>query len=991
MTIIAVAVGAVCVPLNPGFTADEYRRYFAELGLVALLTRPDVNSASRDVAQILGIPVIELWTGRRETAGVSRKKGLEKQWIIKDELASGVDDAFILLTSGITSRPKIVPLTHASVCLSAYNAGATLALGPDDRLLNVLSLFHAHGLISGTLAALAAGSSVVCTRGFNAEAFLGWLTEFGATWYTAVPAIHQAVLSAADRHKHIAQRSSLRLIRSASSTLAPKLLCGLEALFGIPVIDTYGMTEAASQIAANPLGRRKLGSVGQSAGPEVAILDGEGRCLTSGERGEIVLRGPTITRGYDNDAVATAAAFRDGWFRTGDLGYLDSDGYLFIVGRITDVINRGGQKVAPTEVEEVLLNHPDVVEAAVFPVPHPRLETDVAAAVVLRADAKVTVLSLRRFARERLATFKVPGLIRIVQEIPKGAGGKIKRGELAATLGWRVEHHGGMALPRSDLERQLANLWADLLELRQISIDQDVFAMGADSIVVTRLISHLRARFGVELSFCDVLGAPTIAALAARVESSKRRSSSLNLRDLPRDIARAERNTSLSVVQERILRIEKEIPGLPQFNLSFAYRLRGPLNVPTLERSLAEIASRHASLRTGFSWLAGLPVARIIAADDVKVPVIVADLTSSASKGSLRAKALLLRKVELEVEQGSLKCFDVSEPPLCRARLFRVASDDHVFVLVVHDIIVDGWSMEVFMQELSELYAAFVAGKQPQALTPVLQFSDFAWRQRRWANSDAASRQFDYWKRRLRKAVPVFADKKNDIEAELAAGIVDKPVYVSNDLVARVSDFSHSRGATLFMALLTGFKTLLLLRSGRNDICVATMMANRSHVGVERVIGPFANTTLVRTQLDADLTFQEALNQVRDAVLEAYARQELPFDIIAERLAKEAGMDPASLTQVYFVLQVAFRRAVRLPHTTVRQFGYRQGLAFMPIDRTWLAMTLSETPSGIIGAFRHKKDLLEPSILRHWIADYKAILANAAANPKRLLGRLADR
>jgi acyl-CoA synthetase (AMP-forming)/AMP-acid ligase II len=214
MTIIAVAVGAVCVPLNPGFTADECRRYFAELGLAALLTRPDVNSAIRDVAQALCIPVIELWTGRREAAEMSRIKRLETQRIVKGELASGADDAFILLTSGVTSRPKIVPLTHASVCLSAYNAGAALALGPDDRLLNVLSLFHAHGLISGTLAALAAGSSVVCTRGFNADAFLSWLNEFGATWYTAVPAIHQAVLSAADRHKHIVQRSSLRLIRS---------------------------------------------------------------------------------------------------------------------------------------------------------------------------------------------------------------------------------------------------------------------------------------------------------------------------------------------------------------------------------------------------------------------------------------------------------------------------------------------------------------------------------------------------------------------------------------------------------------------------------------------------------------------------------------------------------------------------------------------------------------------------------------------------------
>jgi acyl carrier protein len=545
-------------------------------------------------------------------------------------------------------------------------------------------------------------------------------------------------------------------------------------------------------------------------------------------------------------------------------------------------------------------------------------------------------------------------------------------------------------MPRSDLERQLAQLWADLLQLNQISINQDVFALGADSIVVTQLISRLRARFGVELSFNDILGAPTIAALAACVESSKRRPSSLSLDDQPKDIACAEENASLSVVQERILRIEREVPGLPQFNLSFAYRLRGALNVPALERSLAQVASRHALLRTGFTWLEGRAVARITPAADIKLPLIIDDVSSYTGNGSPPAKALLLRKVELEVEQESLKSFDISQAPLWRARLFRVGSDDHILLLVVHDILIDGWSMEVFVHEVSEFYACFMTGMQPQVPTPELQYSDFALRQRQWASSNAANRQFVYWKKRLQKAVPVFANKKNDVGDELAAGVRHERLYLSNDLVARLSDFSHSRGATLFMALLMGFKTLLFLRSGRNDICVATMMANRFQLGLERVIGPFANTTIIRTQLEADLTFQEAVNRVRDAVLEAYARQELPFDIIAERLAKEAGMDPASLTQVYFVLQVAFRRPVKLPDVTVRQFGYRQGLAFMPIDRTWLAMTLSETPSGIIGACRYKKDLGEPSTLRHCIADYKAILAKAAANPKMTLGRLAD-
>ena len=384
VAMVAVAAGAVCVPLNPGFTYDEYERYFGELHLAALLAHADPTSASRRAAHTLGIPIIEVVTRPHDGAGAFNIVGQVPRRAPDDEFASSADDAFILLTSGSTSRPKTVPLTHASVCLSARNVGITLELGSRDRLLSVLPLFHGHGLISGVLAGLAAGSSVVCTPGFDATAFFGWLTEFRPTWYTAVPAIHQAILREADRHREAARRSSLRLIRSASTSLTHDVLGGLEALFGVPVIDTYGMTEAATQIAANPLQRRKPGSVGRSAGPEIAILDSEGRRLPAGKRGEIALQGPTITRGYDNDAAATASAFRNNWFRTGDLGYLDAEGYLFIVGRIKEIIHKGGQKVAPAEVEGALLSHPDVIDAAVFPVPHERLGADVAAAVVLR-------------------------------------------------------------------------------------------------------------------------------------------------------------------------------------------------------------------------------------------------------------------------------------------------------------------------------------------------------------------------------------------------------------------------------------------------------------------------------------------------------------------------------------------------------------------------------------------------------------------------------
>jgi acyl-CoA synthetase (AMP-forming)/AMP-acid ligase II/acyl carrier protein len=999
VTMISVAAGAVCVPLNPDFTADECQNYFKELRVAALITRPDVSSAGRGVALALGIPVADLLTRDEGEPGRFRIIGPSTRRVSNDGFASGPDDAFILLTSGSTSAPKMVPLTHASVCLAAHNVGVALALGPQDRLLSILPLFHGHGLISGVLAALAVGSSVICTPGFEAVAFFGWLKEFQPSWYTAVPAIHQAVLSAAERHKPRGDRSSLRLIRSASSTLPPKVLCGLETLFGVPVIDTFGMTEGATQIAANPLGRRKLGSVGQSAGAEIAILDVEGRYLPSGEPGEIALRGPTITRGYLNDAAATQSAFRDSWFRTGDLGYLDPDGYLFIVGRIKDIIDRGGQKVAPPEVEEALLRHPDVVEAAVFSSPHTRLGADVAAAVVLRPDAKVSAQKLRAFARERLAGFKVPGQIWIVPKIPKGAGGKINRGELAAvfSMTWptgRLENNSKVTPPRSELERELAGIWAELLDLNQIGIDDDVFTHGVDSLTAMQMILRLQERFSVYFSLEDIFDAPTVAALSARIESSDKSSEVVSSSgcDAPKYIPRAGRDLlHVSVAQERMLRIEWELPGLPQFNLSFAYRLRGPLNVAALERSVAEVARRHESLRSVFARRHEQPIARAIPPGAIKLSLIVEDLSPRAAVGNLRAKAFVVRKAELAAEQESLKPIAMGHAPLLRAHLFRLGVDDHVLLLVLHDIVTDGWSMEVFLEDLSEFYSAFTSGRQARLLKPGLQFSDFARWQRRWSGSHTAAKQLAYWHGRLETASPPFAAAHAHVARELAARITQRRFLLSNDLIARLSALSCSRGATLFMTLLTGFKTLLLLTSGRDDICVATMMANRSQPGTERVIGPFANTTLIRTRIDADLTFEEALDRVREAVLDAYARQELPFDIVAARLAEEDGVDPSSLIQFYFVLQVGFRRAVKLHDVTVRPFGHREGQSMaMPIDRTWLRMTLKETTSGISGLCRYKKDLFELSTVQNWIGYYKVILAEAAATPKKSLGRLAN-
>jgi hypothetical protein len=383
------------------------------------------------------------------------------------------------------------------------------------------------------------------------------------------------------------------------------------------------------------------------------------------------------------------------------------------------------------------------------------------------------------------------------------------------------------------------------------------------------------------------------------------------------------------------------------------------------------------------------PVAVITPPAAIDSRLIIKDFSVRTPTRDDQAKALLLKKAELEAEQEAWTPFDMTRAPLLRNRLYRLDAHDHVFLLILHHIIVDGWSIGVFFEEVSQFYAAFTTGSQTQLPAPVLQYSDFARWQNRWTLTGAATQQFAAWKENLDGALPPFPIGAR-LEGLLRSRIAHEPVDMSNQLVARLGAFGRVQRATLFMTLLTGFKVLLLARGGRNDICVATAMANRSQQRTERVIGPLENTTIIRTRLDADLSFQEALGRVRDSVLAAHARQELPFDILATRLAEEDHLDPASIIQVFFVIQNAFREQFQLPDLTVQTFGniYREGQPVLPINRTLLTVMLKETGAGITGSFCCKEELFKPEPLQNWVADYKKILDQAATSPETIIGRL---
>jgi len=424
------AARQVAAPLNPAYKVEEFRFYLEDAGAKAVIAPPGEHPV-REAARALGLPV---WTAARDAKGRVQLEGKEAAPHAGTADPPRPDDvALFLHTSGTTSRPKGVPLTHANLMASIHNIAAHYHFSPADTGLVVMPLFHVHGLMGATLAPLSAGGTVVIPPRFSAQAFWPTVQSHRVNWYSAVPTIHQVLLSQADTDGAPA-RSGFRFIRSCSAALAPATMAQLEARFGAPVLEAYAMTEAAHQMTSNPLPpeARKPGSVGRGTNVDVAIMDEAGNLLPAGTPGEVVVRGPNVTAGYHNNPEANAAAYTHGWFRTGDRGVLDAEGYVTLIGRIKELINRGGEKISPLEVDAALLAHPAVAEAATFAAPDPKYGEEVHAAVVLRSEA--TVEQLQAFCRDRLADFKVPKVIHLTRELPKGPTGKVQRRFLAAAF-----------------------------------------------------------------------------------------------------------------------------------------------------------------------------------------------------------------------------------------------------------------------------------------------------------------------------------------------------------------------------------------------------------------------------------------------------------------------------------------------------------------------------------------------------------------------------
>ncbi|MEO6236333.1 MAG: amino acid adenylation domain-containing protein [Vicinamibacterales bacterium] len=966
---LGAAAIASAAPLNPTYREREFEFYLSDLSPAALLVEARSASPAVAVAERLGIPVLEMRGANGTTAspGISPTRTPDGAVVRPPAAVTAQSVALVLHTSGTTSRPKIVALTHGNLCASARSIAQALRLSAQDRCVNVMPLFHIHGLVGALLSSLAVGASIVGTSGFDASRMVAWLRRFGATWYTAVPSMHQAVLARAMAHADVPAPLTLRFIRSCSSPLPPAVQAGIEAVFHVPVIEAYGMTEASHEVASNPLppSTRKPGSVGRPTGAEVAVLDGAGRCVPPGTRGEVAVRGAGVAAGYG--LTPESAHDPHDWFRTGDEGFLDRDGYLFLTGRLKELINRGGEKIAPREIDDVLLEHPGVAQALAFAVPDDRLGEDVAAVVVRTPGNAAGELELQEHVAHRLADFKVPRRIVFVDDLPKGPTGKPQRIGLAERLGLGARPEpapaGAIAL-LGGVERQIADIWSTVLSVPVDSDAQTFFDLGGDSLGVGRVLAHVRAVFGVEISPVRFFAAPTIRGLANAIDSvAIAPAPTEDDRILPSN--RGGAAAPLSLAQERLWLFEQLEPATGVYNQAQAFRLEGRLDVGALAAALHGLVERHEGLRARLTASPQGPTQHVQA--DARMAFDVVELTGG-------------EEVRSFLDQEARRPFDLSTAPLCRATLVRRHDLDHTLLLTVHHIACDGWSVRILLRDLAALYDARVTGA-PKALPEMrVHYADFAaWERRRLAQAGYAARL----ERRVAQLLPAAHGAplvpSDTPRGRRRAGTRD--MALDNPLSSAVRALAARHAATPYMVLMSAFQAAIGEAAETRQVLVGTPVAYRPSAELEPLAGFFVNTVFVPAAIAPGASFAELLSATRHAVVEALADADLPVQSVKHALMSAAG---PPVVQGYLSFE-------NMPQHAFALSGLRVSNIALPVHAAKDDLTLiaAERDGAIAGRYEFDADRLEAGAVDRLAERFEAILRAAIVDDRAPMVRVA--
>ena len=962
---LAVASGFSCAPINIALKESELHTCLLELDARALiiLSGEEVPVA----ASTLGIDVLELEPVVNAEAGIFTLRGRvagnnSRPSVTPDAIA------FILQTSGTTARAKYVKLSQKNICIAAKGIVETLELTSSDRCLVVMPLFHIHGL-STMFASLVAGGSVVVSKKFSVQRFVMLTDQYQPTWYSAAPSLHQIILDGVDERWSSRKGRTFRLIRSASAPMPEATQTALAKMFNTLFIEAYGMTEAAPLIASNrlPPHKQKTGSVGQAVGTEVVILDQANNEMESGIIGEIAIRGAN---------VAHVAELNSAWFRTGDLGYLDSEGYLFLTGRIKDVINQGGEKILPREIEAVLLRHPAVAQAAVFSVPHPVLGEAVAAALVLKSgfDGGADTAALhsrlleviRKFAGQYLAYFKLPQQMVIVSELPQHSTGKLQRDRLLEMLACMPESTGDFEL----IQHKLADIWCEVLGAGSPLRNDNFFRLGGHSLTAMQVISRIENVFNVKISIETFFARPTLSGQAEYIKHAGKNTTQMIHRDDNRRLA------PLSFSQYRLWFLN-QIDNSGAYNMSVPLWMTGNLDFQVLENSLEEIQHRHQVLRTRIRMRDDEPELSFSEAVIGDLSIIdLANLPDEKQESEAR---------RLEKEAAGLP-FDLVAGPLFRMQLLRLNDHRHLLLLTLHHIISDAWSTAILHRELAVIYRALMANRPIPLPELPIQYGDFTEWQRAQASQAGLAEQLAYWKGQLGDAPPLLAlpyDRPRP--AKRAYQGARLPFTIDVTLFSGLKALSEQSGATLNMVLLAGFKALLLRYSGQDDIVVGTPVANRTRVETESLIGFFANTLVLRSDLSGDPRFSEVLARVRATSIAAFSNQDLPFERLVEALSPSRDLSHEQLFQLMFVFQNSIDQSCL-------DFSPDLRAEVFPGDRDTakfdLTLYLSESEQCIQGVWQYDVALFDSATIARFNRHFECLLTAIVADSECRISEL---
>jgi amino acid adenylation domain-containing protein len=894
--------------------------------------------------------------------------------------------AYIVYTSGSTGRPKGVPISHENLVPMLRWGCEYLGLGEHSRVLQSLSYFFDFGIFEQLTTVLAGGTLYFPGEAAgDPAAFAREIVRRGINTLHTTPAFARE-LAAGDQ-----TLNSLEIVHLGGEALARSTVARIQAVAPqATVYNGYGPTEATVNSAIyeiGPIGR--IGPIGlttdsawpvmpigrRSADNALYILDSAGRLVPFGVRGELLVGGIGVTRGYLNRPDLTAERFVPDPFgsepggrlyRTGDLVRYLPGGDIEFLGRIDQQVKVRGFRIEPGEIEAALREHPAVRETVVIARPEPSGNLRLIAYVVASGADNT---EMRAFLAQRLPAHMVPSAFVALAALPLTPNGKLDRKALPEPEQAAVEHQAGTA-PRTPEEEMLAGLWAQLLGLSSVGVDDNFFALGGHSLLAARLVARIREALEIDLPLRALFEAPTVAGLAARLATARRAEAIPPL--VPRERSG---EAPLSFAQERLWIVDQLAPGNAAYNMPLAVRLDGRLDAAALAQSFAEIVRRHETLRTTFQTVAGRPVQVIASEARFVLPRI--DLAGLPGE-KRAAEAQRLLAVE------AVRPFDLAQGPIVRVLLLRASEQEHLCLVNLHHIASDGWSLGVLVREVGALYMAFTEGLgSPLPPLPV-QYADFTLWQREWLQGEVLERQIDFWRNTLAGAptrLDLPTDRPRPAVASLAGAAV--PLALSADLASALTELAQRQGATLFMTLLAAFDALLHRITGQEDLLVGSPVANRGVTQIEGLIGFFVNTLVLRARPTAEQRFTDLLSEVRSAALAAYAHQDLPFERLVDELAVGRSLDRNPLFQALLAVQNAPVEALDLPGLTLSPVEAETATAKFDIS---LALGMSN--QGLTGAIEYATDLFDAATVRRFAGWFARLLAGAVADPEQPLREL---